>query len=274
MEPFKPEYENLYRGLPGGVQLHTEARDDGEGDTGGGGDIAAPDTTIVGHFAVFNDWTEISSWYEGEFLERLLPGSFKNTFKEHIGRVKVQFDHGQDEYIGGKPLGPIDVLREDDTGAYYEVPLLDTDYNHDQILPMLQGRLMSGEKVGSVLGASFRFRVVKDTWNMEPKSSAYNPKALPERTISQVTLFEFGPVVFPSYPSATAAAGTGMRSLTDYYLDRRRSTRSAGHHTAPAVGLTATPGSNPNESPSALGGQTATTSARKSALRALALADL
>ena len=257
MEPFKPETENLYRGLAGGVRLRAEARDggEGEGDMGGGGDIAAPDTTIVGHFAVFNEWTEICSWYEGEFLERLLPGCFRKTIKENVAQVKVQFDHGEDEYIGGKPLGPIDVLREDDIGAYYEVPLLDTDYNRDQILPLLQGRLMSGEKVGSVLGASFRFRVVKDTWNMEPKPSTYNPKGLPERTIAEVRLFEFGPVVFPAYPSATAAAGAGMRSLTDHYLDRRRSTRSAGHHIAPSAAF-GTGVDTPNEPPTALGGQT------------------
>ena len=271
MAEFKPQTENLYRGLAGGVELRSEARDGAEGDMGGGGDIAAPDTTIVGHFAVFNDWTEISSWYEGEFLERLLPGCFRKTIRENIGRVKVQFDHGEDEYIGGKPLGPIDVLREDEIGAYYEVPLLDTDYNRDQILPLLQGRLMSGEKVGSVLGASFRFQVVKDAWNMEPKVSAYNPKGLPERTISEVRLFEFGPVVFPAYPSATAAAGTGMRSLTDHYLDRRRSSRSAGHPIAPsaAPGTDVDAPAEPREHSAS-----PTSPARTRARLALAFADL
>ena len=241
---FTPERENLYRGLPGGVALRDGEAD---GETGGAGDALARDTTLVGHFAVFNEWTEIDSWYEGQFLERIVPGAFKNTIKQHIDQMRVQFDHGCDDFVGGAPLGPIDVLREDDIGAYYEVPLIDTDYNRDRVLPLLQGRLMTGEKRGSLLGASFRFRVVKDLWDMEPKLSDYNPKGLPERTISQVTLFEFGPVVFPAYPAATAmTASQGMRSLSDHYLERRRSMRAAAPSAAVAPeGTPVTPTNDP-----------------------------
>ena len=96
MEPFKPETENLYRGLPGGVDLlHRDGEDGGE--TGGSGTPTAADNVLVGHFAKFNEWTEISSWYEGEFLERLKPGTFANTIKQHIGQMKVQYDHGHDD---------------------------------------------------------------------------------------------------------------------------------------------------------------------------------
>lgn len=235
---FTPERENLYRGLPGGVALRDG---ESEGETGGSGEAVAPDNVLFGHFAKFNEWTEICSWYEGEFLERLSPGAFTKTINENINQVRVQYDHGMDDWVGSAPLGPIDVLREDEIGAYYEVPLLDTDYNRDRVLPQLQGRLLSGEKRGSLLGASFRFRVVKDTWDMEPELSDYNPKGLPERTIQEVRLFEFGPVVFPAYPSATAMAGAGgMRSLTDHYLDRRRSQRSA-QIPAAASGTAGTP---------------------------------
>lgn len=216
---FTPKNENLYRGNPGGLTLR-DGED--EGDLGGSGTPELNSTTMVGHFAVFNQWTEICSWYEGEFLERVMPGAFKKTIAEGIERVKVQFDHGCNEIVGGNVLGPIDVLTEDDTGAYYEVPLLDTSYNRDIVLPQLQGRLMSGEMRGSVLGASFRFQVIRDEWNMEPTPSTYNPTGLPERTIREVKLFEFGPVVFPAYP----AASSGMRSLTDYYLDRLREKRA------------------------------------------------
>lgn len=220
MPDFKPQTENLFRGLPGGVELRNASED-------------LADTTMFGHFAVFNEWTEIASWYEGDFMERIAPGSFKATMKRDIASMRTQYDHGYDTFVGSSVLGPIDVLREDDEGAYYEVPLLDTDYNRERVLPMLQGRTMDGQMRGSVLGASFRFRVVKDEWNNEPKASDLNPKALPERTILLTRTFEFGAVVFGAYDKATSAVGTGgrMRSLSDRYLDLARS--RTGSRTAP-----------------------------------------
>lgn len=220
--------DNLFRGRIPGIELGEARADDDE-------TLDGDSSLMRGHFAVFDVWTEIHSWFEGDFLERLSPGAFAKTIKESRSDIKVQYDHGYDMNVGDSLLGPIDVLREDDEGVYYEVPLLDTDYNRDRVLPMLQGRLMSGEQRGSLLGASFRFRVIRDEWNEEPGKSDHNPDGLPERTIREVRLFEFGPVVFPAYPEATA----GVRSLTDYFLDRQRERRSnrsqgaAGSTTAP-----------------------------------------
>lgn len=220
--------DDLYRGL----RVVPEVRADTDAELDG--------SLMFGHFAVFDAWTEIHSWFEGDFLERLIPGAFKKTMREQRDQVKVQFDHGYDWHIGDGLLGPIDELREDDEGAYYEVPLLDTDYNRDRVLPMLQGRLMNGEQRGSLLGASFRFRVVKDEWDNEPEKSDHNPDGLPERTIREVRLYEFGPVVWPAYPEASAAA----RSLTDHFLARRLARQGAAEraarHLAPAAAGTGT----------------------------------
>jgi HK97 family phage prohead protease len=210
--------DNLYRGRVRGVALRSTRA----ADTDDAGEPQADGSTMVGHFAVFDVWTEIHSWYEGDFLERLAPGAFRKTLKENRDDLVVQFDHGYDPHVGDSPLGVIDDVREDDEGVWYEVPLLDTDYNRDRILPMLSGRTIAGEDRGSVLGSSFRFRVVKDEWNREPKPSDDNPDGLPERTIREVRLYEFGPVVFPAYREASA----GVRSLTDHFLERRRQLRS------------------------------------------------
>lgn len=201
--------DNLFRGIADGIDLRADTDVDG--------------TTMYGHFTPFDTWSEIESWYEGRFLERTVKGAFRKTIRENRDQVKVQFDHGFDFNVGDALLGPIDVLREEDEGPYYEVPLLDTDYNRDRILPMLQGRLMDGTSRGSVLGASYRFRVVKEEWVRAPKASDANPEALPERTIREVRLFEFGPVVYPAFPTATAK----VRSLTDHFLERQRDIRSA-----------------------------------------------
>lgn len=160
--------------------------------------------TLFGHFAVFDRWTEIDSLWEGNFLERIARGAFRKTFRENRSAIKPLFQHGHDPQIGDKPLGAAKVLREDETGAYYEVPLLDTSYNRD-LVPGLEAGLY---------GASFRFRVVKEEINDSPDPSDANPRGLPERTIKELRLYEFGPVTFPAYEDATAA----VRSLTDDYL--------------------------------------------------------
>lgn len=167
----------------------------------------AANPTMFGHFAVFNEMTEIDSMFEGHFMERIAPGAFKKTMRENRSGILPLFQHGTDPVAGDKPLGPIDDLREDDTGAYYEVPLLDAPYVRQDILPGLQAGLY---------GASFRFQMVREQFDEEPDTSDENPHGLPERTLKEVRLFEFGPVSFPAYPSATAgvrnANGAGEES--------------------------------------------------------------
>lgn len=163
--------------------------------------------TLRGHFATFNEWTEIDSIFEGRFMERIAPGAFKKTFKENRSDIKILFQHGHDPVVGDKPLGPLADLREDDNGAYYEAPLLDTSYNRD-LLPGLEAGLY---------GASFKFRVIKEEFDQEPERSKHNPEGIPERTIQEAQVYEGGPVTFPAYAGATA----GVRSMTDEMLVER-----------------------------------------------------
>lgn len=151
---------------------------------------------MFGHFAVFNEWTEIDSWFEGHFLERIAPRAFVKTFRENRSTIKSLFQHGADPVAGDKPLGPIDDLREDDTGGYYEVPLLDAPYVREDILPGLREGLY---------GASFAFKVMREEFADDPDPSDDNPTGLPERTLKELRLYEFGPVTFPAYESATAS---------------------------------------------------------------------
>lgn len=190
-EPGKPPRGNLFRGSRPGFDLRRDGGDDGM-------------PTMFGHFAVFNRWTEIDSWFEGNFLERISPGAFKKTFTENKDRIRALFQHGKDPQIGDKPLGRIQQLREDEEGGYYEVELLDTAYNRE-LLPGLEAGLY---------GASFRFEVMREEFDEKPEPSDDNPRGLPERTLKELRLFEFGPVTFPAYQEATA----GVRALTDEFL--------------------------------------------------------
>lgn len=171
--------------------------------------------TMSGHFSVFDDWYEINSAFEGEFIERIAPGAFKKTFKDDASRknagdkIKCILEHGHDYTVGDKPLGVPRSLSEDATGAAYDVPLLDTSYVRD-LIPALDA---------GAYGASFRFRVMIDEWEEKPERSDYNPRGIPERTIKEVRVMEFGPTMFP----ASAGASSGLRSTTDEYYMAVRS---------------------------------------------------
>lgn len=194
--------DNLIRAIPNGFEL----RDTEQGNP----------TEFQGIFSTFNDWYEVDSVYEGQFLERVMPGAFVDTIKNDRTQMRVLFDHGQDPSIGNKPLGPIRTLEEQPVGAHFDGPFADTDYNANQIIPLLQGRLMDGSRVGSLLGSSFRFQVQDDRWQMQPKVTRANPKGLPQRSIIKARVFEFGPVTFPANPGATASA----RSMSDRFVAR------------------------------------------------------
>lgn len=170
-----------------------------------GEDEVGSGTLMYGHFAVFDTWTEIDSWFEGHFLERIAPGAFKKTFRENRSEIKPLFQHGYDPVVGEKPLGPVDDLREDETGAYYEVPLLDASYVRDDILPGLREGLY---------GASFAFKMMREEFDDEPNVSDANPKGLPERTLKELRVYEFSPVTFPAYLAATAAVRADTTDFT------------------------------------------------------------
>lgn len=175
--------------------------------TRGDDDAAMP--TMVVRFSAFGTWYEIDSFFEGEFMERTERGAFKKTIQENRDRIKVLFNHGFDPSIGDKVLGPIADLREEADSPAGFVPLFDTSYNRD-LLPGLEA---------GVYGSSMRMVVTRDEWNDEPGRSDHNPNGIPERTIKEVRLMEFGPVTFPANPNSTAS----VRSMTDAYYERLRS---------------------------------------------------
>jgi HK97 family phage prohead protease len=156
-----------------------------------------------GSLAVFDEWAPIDSRVEGRFMERLAPGSFRKTIAENRNRIKVIYDHGQDQRFGRHPLGPIEVLEERERSVDYEVPLLDNSYTRD-LIPGLRA---------NVYGSSFRFRPTKVERVRPRHETDYNPDRWEERTVRELEMVEFGPTPFPTYFGATA----GLRSMTDEY---------------------------------------------------------
>lgn len=185
-----PPRDNLVRAVMPAVEF----RDAADADAG---------PVLFGHFARFNEWTEINSMWEGNFMERFVPGAFRKTIRDNRSKMRVLFQHGKDPEVGDKPIAAIDDLREDDEGAYYEASLF------DGLPPLIMDGLRSNQ-----YGASFRFGVLREDIVQDPKASEYNPKGLPERTVKEAAVPEFGPVTFPAYEGASA----GVRSMTDDFI--------------------------------------------------------
>jgi len=189
-----PRRETIIRAAGTGLEFRSSSNDDlGPGYLG----------LLRILFSPVNEWTEIRSAYEGNFMERFAPGSWKKTIAERASQVRSLFQHGMDPQIGDKPLGPIHRLEENENGGYGEVALLDTSYNRD-LLPALKDGLY---------GSSHRFEVMREKRD-QPGRSDYNPDGIEERTIIEARLREFGPVTWGAYEGATA----GMRSMTDEFL--------------------------------------------------------
>jgi uncharacterized protein len=152
--------------------------------------------TLEGYAAVFDQQTVIDSW-EGKFVEQIARGAFKRTLAART--PVIQFDHGRHPLLGSIPLGAPEMLREDKVGLFVRARL------HDN---WLVEPVRDAIKSGAVDGMSFRFTVVKDSWQ-DPKTA----KDLPVRTIQEVKLYELGPVVFPAYEGTTV--GVRSREIAD-----------------------------------------------------------
>ena len=147
--------------------------------------------TLEGYGAVFNAETVIDSW-EGQFTERIAPGAFKRTLG--IRTPVLQFDHGQHPLIGSLPIGTIRSIREDSHGLKVRARLADN---------WLVEPVRDAIRDGAITGMSFRFRVLGEKWEESTERGG-----LPTRTITEVELFEVGPVVFPAYEQTSV----GVRS--------------------------------------------------------------
>lgn len=157
--------------------------------------------TLHGVGATYDEWTEINSRFEGHFMERFAPGSFRKTISEGKDRIRCLFHHGQDPNCGVKPLGTITDLSERGRGVEYDVELFDADYVR---------ALVPGLEAG-VYGSSFRFGIVKKE---DERKRVSNDKGLLERTVREASMRELGPTPFPAYAGTSA----GLRSISDEFV--------------------------------------------------------
>lgn len=152
--------------------------------------------TLEGYGAIFDSPTRIDSW-EGRFDEVIQRGAFAKTLKERT--PVIQFDHGHHPMIGSIPIAAPERIAEDAHGLFVKARLHDND-----LVKPVRDAIASG----AINGMSFRFSVVKELWDES------DDREVPLRTITEVRLFEVGPVVFPAYTDTSV----GVRSDLDALL--------------------------------------------------------
>lgn len=196
--------------------------------------------TLDGYGAVFNQWTDIEDMY-GAYRERIAPGAFKRTLGMRM--PVLQFDHGSHPLIGSIPLGRITSLSEDGHGLRVKARLSDN---------WLVQPVRDAIRDGGITGMSFRFRIVNEDWGRSADGTE-------ERTISEVELYEVGPVVFPAYEQTTVGVRSraALAALEDAEVRdeiARILTAGADLRSLPATDLDGDPteGHSPAEDSSAL----------------------
>lgn len=180
------------------------AADPGDGEPNDG-------RTLRGYAAVFDQPTIIES-YAGSFEEVVKRGAFRKTLRERT--PVMQYDHGNDKRVGSVPIASIEELYEDDEGLFTRARL----FPNDVVEPIRQA--VEGK---AIRGMSFKFRVMQDRWidrdgkkirDDELNDLLADPgeRGPIRREITEVQLFELGPVAFPAYEQTSV----GVRSRSPF----------------------------------------------------------
>lgn len=180
-----------------GGDFEFRAADDGDG------------LTISGWITRFGEPAVISDWL-GDYVEEIDRRAFDRTLIERgPAKVKMQFDHGHSVF-GSLPIGVWQTIRAERKGLWGEGRIHD-NWHTIPIRAAIESQALDG--------MSFKFKVLGEKWRKaEPGSGK-----LDHRTLTEVALFEAGPVVHQAYEGTSV----GLRSRA---LDLYRSAYGGAQH--------------------------------------------
>lgn len=154
--------------------------------------------TLKGYAVVFNSFSHDM----GGFLERVLPGAFRDTLKQRD--VLFLYAHDHSALLGRTSTGSLE-LREDARGLFFQMHLPDTQLARD---------LAELVSVGDLNKMSFGFVAREDVWSLE------GTKTL--RTLRKVDLFEISIVPEPAYEQTSVALRVVLDAVLSAELAARR----------------------------------------------------
>lgn len=152
--------------------------------------------SLVGYGAVFYRENEPGSefWLWDDFVERIMPGAFDRALKEDD--VRAFFNHDANQVLGRRRFSSDDSLKltVDEVGLRYEIGFDESDPDHQKVFSKVRS--------GKVSGSSFMFIPTAETYRSETDSET--KKRIDIVEVTEVRLFEVGPVVFPAYDATTS----------------------------------------------------------------------
>lgn len=156
-------------------------------------EVRAKGRTLEGYAAVFNLRAKVA-----DFDEIILPTAFNATLAEGGDKLAL-VDHAPGQLLGRTRNGSLK-LAEDTRGLHFEIALPKTSLADD---------MLGLAEAGSLGGASFGFRALKDAWSGSL------------RTLHSVALHEISIVrAFPAYPQ-TSVSARALGHISDSPLARR-----------------------------------------------------
>jgi len=138
---------------------------------------------IVGYAAVFGKPSE-----DMGFIETIRKGAFKKAISKSDARAL--YNHNTDTLPLGRQSAGTLILREDETGLFYEIIPPDTQSARD---------LMTSIDRGDVKESSYGFVVAIDQWDFS------DPKMTKREIIEIEEVYDISPVVFAAFNDTTVA---------------------------------------------------------------------
>ena len=155
--------------------------------------------TISGYAAVFYRADQPGTEFRlaDDYVERIQPGAFDNALK-NADDARALFNHDSNQVIGRVSSGTLR-LNVDEVGLRYQIDLPDTQLGRD-VATIIER--------GDVSGSSFAFAV------NDKGSEVTRDGEQMVRTITDVSLFDVGPVTYPAY-QATSTAKRNTEALEE-----------------------------------------------------------
>ncbi|WP_010584441.1 HK97 family phage prohead protease, partial [Schlesneria paludicola] len=166
---------------------------------------------ISGYSARYFDPSDPNTQYKlwEDCFERIQPGAFDSAISRGDD-VRCLFNHNPDLILGRTTSGTC-TIRVDAKGLWFEADL-----------PNSPAGLTVAEAINrkDVTGCSFSFDVIAATW----QEDVVDGESIWYRIITDVRLYDVGPVTFPAYGATDCDMASARSSL-----DRFRSSRPIPH---------------------------------------------
>lgn len=155
--------------------------------------------TISGYAAVFYRADQPGTEFRlaDDYVERIQPGAFDNAL-QNADDARALFNHDSNQVLGRVSSGTLR-LNVDEVGLRYQIDLPDTQLGRD-VATIIER--------GDVSGSSFAFAV------NDKGSEVTRDGEQMVRTITDVSLFDVGPVTYPAY-QATSTAKRNTEALEE-----------------------------------------------------------